>query len=126
MAEGDFWQPEIVGALDIGGTKTLVALVSAEGSILARRLMPTTAERGTDDLIQRIVQALRELAREQNIRLEAVRKLGCSVPGPLDREQGIVRLSPNLGWQDVPLVARLREHLPMLIEIEDDAHCAAL
>lgn len=126
MASSNFRQTEIVGAIDIGGTKTLVALVDAEGSILARRLMPTEATRGTDDLIRRIVRALRELAREQNIRLKDVRKLGCSVPGPLDREQGIVRFSPNLGWQDVPLVELLREHLSMNIEIEDDARCAAL
>ena len=119
-------QSELVAAVDIGGTKTLVALVSAEGAILARHLMPTEASRGVDNLLRRIVDALRELAEERAIPLDAVRRLGCSVPGPLDRERGIVRFSPNLGWRDVPLVALLQEQLPMLIEIEDDAHCAAL
>lgn len=120
------WQGEPVGAMDIGGTKTLVALVSSEGNILARHLMPTEAGRGVEDLLRRIVDALRELAEECEIPLETVRRLGCSVPGPLDREQGVVRFSPNLGWRDVPLVALLQEQVSMLIEIEDDAHCAAL
>jgi glucokinase len=119
-------QSELVGAIDIGGTKTLVALVSSEGAILARSLMPTEAGRGVNDLLGRIVDALRGLAAECRISLEAIRKLGCSVPGPLDRARGIVRFSPNLGWRDVPLVALLQERLSMLVEIEDDAHCAAL
>ncbi len=119
-------QGEPVGAVDIGGTKTLVALVSVEGTILARRLMLTEAERGVDDLLRRIVDALSELAEECAISLEVVHRLGCSVPGPLDREQGVVRFSPNLGWREVPLVALLQEQVSMLVEIEDDAHCAAL
>ncbi len=118
--------PRLIGAIDIGGTKTLVGLVASNGSLLACRRISSEATRGAEDLIARIIDVLHILANEMHISPKKIHSLGCSVPGPLDRERGLVYFSPNLGWRDVPLAALLQAQLPVSVEIEDDAHCAAL
>src|SRR5437764_15385824 len=50
--------------------------------------------------------------------------IGCSVPGPLDPEGGVVLFSPNLGWRNVPPAQWLRHQCGVSGEIEDDARCA--
>lgn len=114
------------GALDIGGTKMLAGIYDSEGKLLARRRSETQAEQGVSQVIARAALLLRELAQEIGIAPGRLAGIGCSAPGPLDSERGVVIFSPNLGWRDVPLAALLSEMLDARVTIEDDARCAAL
>lgn len=116
----------LIGALDIGGTKILAGLIDQHGELLARRRVETLATRGAEEVITRAGATLSELLREVGAEKTALRAIGCSVPGPLDSERGVVIFSPNLGWRDVPLVALLHRQFSVPVAIEDDAHCAAL
>ncbi|MEV0349739.1 ROK family transcriptional regulator [Nonomuraea sp. NPDC050680] len=52
-----------------------------------------------------------------------------ALPGLLDRENGLVRRAPNLGWTDVPVSALLRDALPDLpipAAHDNEANLAAL
>ena len=114
-----------IGALDIGGTKILAGIIDPSGKIVARRSIGTLAERGAEDVVARCVSLMRELAREAQVAVEMLAGIGCSVPGPLDPEGGVVLFSPNLGWRNVPLAQWLRHQCGVPVEIEDDARCAA-
>ncbi|HEY6542876.1 MAG TPA: ROK family protein, partial [Ktedonobacteraceae bacterium] len=115
-----------IGALDIGGTKMLAGLYDGEGQLVARKRIETQAAQGVSQVIARAALLLRELVREMGISPDRLTGIGCSVPGPLDSERGMVIFSPNLGWRDVPLAALLSEMLGTRVRIEDDARCAAL
>ena len=122
-----------IGVLDIGGTKILAGLINPAGELVARRRIETQAARGADDVIARCATLLRELAQETHVPVETLAGVGCSVPGPLDRDKGLVIFSPNLSWFDVPLVEMLQRTLEhnefgscVPVVIDDDAHCAAL
>lgn len=53
--------------------------------------------------------------------------MGLAVPGPVDRERGLILKPPNLpGWQDVPLRAWLSDALGLPVRVENDANAAAL
>ncbi len=41
-----------------------------------------------------------------------------AVPGVVDVDHGEVRIAPNLGWQHVPILARLRPSVPARIELD--------
>ena len=56
----------------------------------------------------------------------AVSAIGLGSPGNIDIATGTVRYSPNFGWHDVPLGARLREQLNLPVHIGNDARCATL
>ena len=114
------------GALDIGGTKMLAGLYDDNGQLLARKRIETLASQGVSQVIARAALLIRELAQETGISPDRLTGIGCSVPGPLDSERGVVIFSPNLAWRDVPLVALLSRALAVPVRIEDDARCAAL
>src|SRR5579863_5484424 len=115
-----------IGALDIGGTKMLAGLYDGEGQLVTRKRIETQAVQGVSQVIARAALLLRELVQEMGISPDRLAGIGCSVPGPLDSERGVVIFSPNLGWRDVPLAALLSEMLGTHVRIEDDARCAAL
>jgi glucokinase len=117
---------DLVGVLDIGGTKILGGLIDRTGTLLVRKRIETLPLRGAEDIIVRCVTLLQELAGAVQAPFHAIKAIGCSVPGPLDSENGVVIFSPNLAWQNVPLVSMLHDCLPVPIVIEDDARCAAL
>lgn len=117
---------KLIGAVDIGGTKILAGLIDPAGELLVCRRIETLAERGAEDVIARTVAILRELLREVHATEDVLEGIGCSIPGPLDSNNGVVHFSPNLGWRDVPFVERMRCHFDAPIVIDDDAHCAAL
>ncbi len=52
--------------------------------------------------------------------------IGVGAPGPLDRATGVVLLTPNLGWVNMPLRARLAEGLQLTAALDNDANCAIL
>jgi len=118
--------PPLYGALDIGGTKVLAGIINDTGELVARKRIETQASRGAADVIARAASLMRELAQETGISADRLSGIGCSVPGPLDSERGVVIFSPNLAWRDVPLAALLSAKLGAPVKIEDDARCAAL
>src|SRR5574337_999609 len=97
----------LTGTLDIGGTKILAGRIDQHGTLLARRRVETLATRGAEEIITRAGAMLSVLLREVGAEKAALRAIGCSVPGPLDSERGVVIFSPNLGWRDVSLVELL-------------------
>lgn len=114
------------GALDIGGTKMLAGLYDEGGQLLARKRIETQASQGVTQVIARAALLIRELAQETGVSPDRLTGIGCSVPGPLDSERGVVIFSPNLAWRDVPLAVLLSQELAAPVRIEDDARCAAL
>ncbi len=117
---------QAVVGVDVGGTKTLLALVDPHGGIQARRRMQTP-QRGPEDFVRILAGELEALLREAGRRREEVLGLGVGAPGPLDPQSGVVFEPPNLaGWRDVPLAAMLREATGIPTWVENDANAAAL
>lgn len=115
-----------VVALDIGGTKTLSALVDAQGRVLARRRMETPQE-GPRRFVEAAAQEVATLLAGAGLRREDVLGLGAGAPGPLDPASGVVFEPPNLkGWRDVPLADLLQEATGIRAFIENDANAAAV
>jgi glucokinase len=93
---------------------------------LLKDRFPSQAPPSARELTERIGMSLKRLAKKIGWDAQEIKSVGCSVPGPLDRMQGVVRFSPNLGWRDVPLAALFHEVLPVPFTVDDDANCAAL
>jgi len=52
--------------------------------------------------------------------------VGVGAPGPLDTRSGIVLLTPNLGWVDLPLRQIIHDRLSLPAALDNDANCAVL
>ncbi len=114
--------------VDIGGTKTGVAVASSDGEIIVRRERATPVKRGPDACLARIADDLRRVLHAARGRLpQPPRSIGVAVGGPLDSRAGIVYSPPNLpGWDGVPVKAFLEERFGLPVFVENDANAGAL
>ena len=113
--------------VDIGGTNLVVGAVAEDGSaLLGLHSEPTGAAHGPDAVIERIVgMAKRTIAETMEAVPDAdIVGVGVGCPGPLNIETGIVILTPNLGWVNMPVRARIEEALKFPAAIDNDANCA--
>src|SRR2546428_1796956 len=76
---------------------------------------------GADAVISRIVKLAKASMAESGKKVEGV---GIGSPGPLNTKTGIVLLTPNLGWTNMPLRDRIGEGGGMPATLDNDANCA--
>lgn len=112
----------IVG-VDVGGTNIVVGTVAQDGSELVGVVSePTRAEEGADAVVERIVTLTRaSMAQAHGKEIAGV---GIGSPGPLDTKTGVVLLTPNLGWVNMPLRDRVAAGLGLPATLDNDANCA--
>ena len=119
----------IVG-VDLGGTKIAVAVISEDGERVAGFLSePTPVEAGPEGVVVEIVRLVDEsiaIARESDGADIELIGMGIGAPGPLDTRSGMVLLTPNLGWRDMPLRDRMKELTGLDAALDNDANCAIL
>ncbi|NNM54806.1 MAG: ROK family protein [Spirochaetales bacterium] len=107
---------------DLGGTKMLAGLVDSELRVVETVKRKSKSEAGAEAVFQDIAGTLQELLEKSGKNPEEIGAIGLSVPGILDRKKGVVVRTPNLGFSDFPLVARLKEHLPVPVILENDVN----
>jgi glucokinase len=121
-------QQYIIG-VDLGGTNIVAGAMTTDGSRhLAMRSIPTNAAAGDEAVAERIVGLVEGVILDAISETGASRSdfigIGVGAPGPLDRENGIVLVAPNLGWKDFPLRDRVQERLRLPTTLDNDANCA--
>ena len=115
----------LVGAVDLGGTKILSAVIDSGGVIVGEDLRPTDAGEGPESVLRRVAASL-QAAHSAAGGDEPLLAAGVAAPGPIDFARGVVVSAPNLGgWQEVPIVQVLSGLLGIPVIIENDANAAA-
>jgi len=115
--------------IDIGGTNLVVGSVAEDGSrIVATASEPTHAEAGAKDVLERLVGLADRAtaATRQEVPGAEILGVGVGAPGPLDTRRGIVLLTPNLGWVNLPLRQIIHDRLGLPAALDNDANCAVL
>jgi len=120
----------IIG-VDLGGTNIVAGAMTADGaSQFAMHSVPTRAELGADAVVSRIVelseQVIAETMAATGCKRDAFLGVGIGSPGPLDRVNGLVIFTPNLGWTNFPLRDRVGSALKLPATLDNDANCATL
>ncbi len=117
-----------VAGIDLGPTKTRLAVADLRGERLAHRVIDTPSDVGPTALLSRIAAAVRSLMREAEVPPDRLVAVGAGAPGAVDREQGVVvALTPNLkGWSQVPMAEILNRALGAPVVVENDVNLAIL
>jgi len=104
--------------VDVGGTKTLVAVLDNDGVISEMHRFPTPGK--YDDFLIQLKEAREQLAVHDFV------AGGIGIPGKVDREHGIGRDFGNLSWHNIPLQTDAERifHCPILLE--NDANLGGL
>jgi glucokinase len=120
-------EKKIWAGVDIGGTKTAVALCSEAPEVLARVEFPTLPTLGPDRALNLIKQTIHELIDANGIHHDQLESIGVSCGGPLDRASGIIQAPPNLAtWVDVPITSILQAEFGVPCRLENDANAGAV
>lgn len=113
-------------AVDLGGTKLAVAVVSPQGKLLYEIQEPTCQD-GPKAGIEQIVRMARILLDAPEIVPLRVEAVGVGIPAVLERDSDFVIWGPNLnGWRDVALRPALEAALHLPVSVEYDGHTAVL
>lgn len=115
----------MVIAVDLGGTRIRVALVTVGGKLLHRIDDLAHTEEGPRAVTERMAGLIQRLAADSGIGRDV--PVGIGSPGPLNPRTGTVFYTPNLpGWRDVPLVDWLTDLTGRRVALQNDGNCGAL
>lgn len=105
--------------VDVGGSKTLVGVISSTGTIESSERFPTP--HNYEDFLRQVQQTVEKLTTED---IEAT---GVGMPAThLDRRHGIGRSFGNLPWRNVTVKDDLEHLLDCPVAVENDAKLACL
>ena len=107
-------------AVDIGGSKTLLAVFSPRGELVKKYKLAT--DKNYTGFKTSLRQALAKEFGGQDFR-----GCCCAAPGLVDRSRGVVLSFGNLSWKDTPLKQDLQQLLGDIpVWVENDANLAGL
>lgn len=106
------------GAVDIGGTKTLVAVFGKKGEIVERVQFSTPKD--YEEFKVELAKAVAKLATDDFLRVVT------AIPGLVNRKKGIGVAFGNLPWEVVPIQHDLEQIFHSPVVVENDAKLAAL
>ncbi|HTD19477.1 MAG TPA: ROK family protein, partial [Ktedonobacteraceae bacterium] len=114
--------------IDLGGTKTLAAVIDiTNGEVIASARKRTRAERGQEFVGQRTIELAQVALSEANLPLDAaIVAIGVGAAGQIDRKAGVVVDAPNLGVKNMQLGNILGKHFNTPVSVGNDVEVAAL
>jgi glucokinase len=114
-------------SVDLGGTKTIVAVVLTSGKIISRKYYLTLADEGTRAVLNKLSSAINRSIAQARLKNAELIGIGIAVAGILDTRKGIVTTSPNLpGWHNVQLRDVIAARSGLATYLINDASAAAL
>lgn len=114
-------------AVDIGGSKIAIGVITNLGQLLGRmEVRPVPFDSAGIADAEEIIHILQPFADEARAARGFVPAIGLSVCGNIDMDTGEAVLVPNLHWRNLPFGAMVREHLGLGVSAATDVRMAAL
>lgn len=115
--------PAGIAGVELGGTKCIVALADAGGTIADQRSIPTISPAATLAGIEAVLDGWWQAG--------AFASLGIASFGPVDLDpasprHGHITSTAKPGWRDTPVVNRLAARYPVPVAFDTDVNGAAL
>jgi len=114
--------------IDLGGTKTLAAVVDiTSGEVVASARKRTRAEKGQEFVSQRIADLSTKAIEDAKLPANSsIVGVGVGAAGQIDRKAGVVVDAPNLGVKDMPLREQLNKQFGKPVAVGNDVEVAAM
>ncbi|PTQ09449.1 transcriptional regulator [Sphingomonas oleivorans] len=117
-------QPQLLGAIEAGGTKFLCALADTDGTILDEIRVPTTTPEET-------LTASSDFFLQATARHGPLATLSIGSFGPLSLNQtaadyGAIVSTPKPGWSGADLLGHFRRTLGVPMALDTDVNCAGV
>ncbi len=115
-----------IAALDIGGTKTIAAVLDEKGKILAQEKFPSVVA-GYETHLSMCAESMRCLMRQMGLTADDFIGMGAALPGIVNNKDGVLIYAPYADWENVPVADILRSELGFLkVQCENDVNACAI
>lgn len=114
----------ISAEIGVGFVSVICANFTAE--IMWRAREHSQPQATQQDILDHLLELLRQAVAAANSSGKAVLGLAVGVPGLVDQNTNTLLFGPNLCWENVPLGTFLRSHFDLPIFIDNEANMAAL
>lgn len=112
--------PKLWAGVDIGGTNIVSGLLDDDGRLLAALKRPTEAARGSEAVMDRAADMIRELLRSEHADISSVAAAGVGAPGYVDPVTGTALRASNLNWSDVRVADGMSQRLSVPVFADND------
>ncbi len=112
--------------VDFGGTGVKLALVNAQGKIVAREHFATAGASGQAAWLDAVAAAIDRMLHARRLKKSALAGVGVGVPGFVDFERGFIHDLTNVpGWTAVKLADMMMKKLGLPAYVDNDANLMA-
>lgn len=124
--EGKQGRQMYIGAFDIGGTKTIIALADETGKIYEKEQFVTDT-RDCREHLAKCCAVFEKQQQKRGLSAEEISAVGVNLPGIVDRESGVLLRAVYAGWMNIPVKEWLGGMLGIKrIVCENDVNSCAL
>lgn len=110
--------------IDLGGTTIKAGVVDETHRIICSHQQPTVE--GFEIVVADMAETARFAAEKAGLEWDDFSSVGVGSPGFVNPHTGLLVLSSNTNWRNMPLKQELQKHIPLPIFIENDANCAVI
>ena len=115
-----------LGAIDVGGTKTMVGIINADAQILSKRHFPTF----TGDCyvhFSECIARFNECLSELGLIINDLDGIGVNMPGMVDAPTGVLLQASFAGWYDIDVKGYFTRMFETdRIAVENDVNACAM
>ena len=111
--------------LDIGATKTKILMITPEGKILAVDKIKTDSDKTAAPVVERASVAIEALVKAKGMNMDDVEAVAVGIAGFQNPRTGMIDISPNLHWFNVPFKKMLADRIGKQVYMANDVNAAA-
>lgn len=115
---------DLLLGIDLGGSKILAGVATADGKILSRAKTATPFADGPDALRVALRDTSVEALKTAGAGRERLVGIGMGSPGPLDPEKGVILRTPNIAVANLAIGPWLERELGAPVTLDNDVHMA--
>lgn len=114
--------------VDLGGTNIVSAVLNDETYTLSgKSSRKTNLPRSAEEILDDIAVTIKEAIEKSGLKPSDIVSIGIGTPGSVNKSEGVIDFSNNLGFKNVPAIEILRRKTGFTsIYLDNDANCAAL
>src|SRR2546423_10705065 len=102
---------ELYLGIDLAGVSVRAAVADAAGHVLGQE-KPRLLSKEPPQVAEAVLRAAKTACGAAGMPFSEMKAMVLGVAGFIDREQGLVRSAPTLGWRDVPFIKLLQARTP--------------
>lgn len=112
--------------IDLGGTGIKAGVVSREGTLLNKAVIPTNSAGHFTEIVRDMAETAIEAIKLSGLELKDIDNIGIGSPGTISKTDGVIIYANNINFRNTPIRNEMRKYINKPVFLENDANCAAL